>query len=230
MFYKKQLKGNSYERKTLSLTFDDGPGETMGDQTGPKTVRIAQYLYEEEISATFFCVGSTILKYPEILDSISYYGHTIGNHTYTHMNMVKGLADGEDILSEVSQTTQLIQKYSSEHIMFRAPWGEWSPEVADYLNDTIANANIYDGPFYWDIDGSDWSYWLENKSAEECAMRYLADILHEDKGIVLMHDSSADNVTARNNNLCYETIKILVPLLKKLGFKFISLKDFYIRK
>ncbi|MBX2924735.1 MAG: polysaccharide deacetylase family protein [Chitinophagaceae bacterium] len=225
MFYREQLKGNSCERKTLSFTFDDGPGKTVGIGPGPKTVEIAQYLHDQEIPATFFCVGSTILKYTEVLDDISYYGHTIGNHTYSHMNMVNGLIEGKDIMSEISLTTQLIQKYSHGRILFRAPWGEWTAKVADYLNDNIMDANIYVGPFYWDIDGSDWNHWLKKQSAEECAMRYLTDIWQINKGIILMHDSSADSITAKDNNLCYETIKILVPLLKELGFKFVSLEE-----
>jgi peptidoglycan/xylan/chitin deacetylase (PgdA/CDA1 family) len=58
MFSTDQLKGLSLPEKTLCLTFDDGPGETEGDDPGPKTVQLAEYLTEQNISATFFMVGS----------------------------------------------------------------------------------------------------------------------------------------------------------------------------
>jgi peptidoglycan/xylan/chitin deacetylase (PgdA/CDA1 family) len=40
--------------KTLCLTFDDGPGETIGDGPGPKTLKLAKFLNKNGIRATFF--------------------------------------------------------------------------------------------------------------------------------------------------------------------------------
>jgi peptidoglycan/xylan/chitin deacetylase (PgdA/CDA1 family) len=57
MFSHFPLSGNSLPSKTLCLTFDDGPGETMRDGPEPKTVQLAEYLNEESIFATFFMVG-----------------------------------------------------------------------------------------------------------------------------------------------------------------------------
>jgi hypothetical protein len=40
-----------------------------------------------------------------------------------------------------------------------------------------------------------------------------------------MHDSTTDLVKARENNLTFETVMLLIPKLKDLGYSFISLKD-----
>lgn len=40
-----------------------------------------------------------------------------------------------------------------------------------------------------------------------------------------MHDSTTDLVKARENNLTFETVKLLIPKLKDLGYSFIPLKD-----
>jgi len=57
MFSLDQLTGSHLPEKTLCMTFDDGPGETPNDGPGPKTIPLAEYLYKENIPATFFCVG-----------------------------------------------------------------------------------------------------------------------------------------------------------------------------
>ena len=67
--------GTSLPNKTLSLTFDDGPGYSTGSFLGPQTLKIAKYLFEENIRATFFVVGKHVIKYPEVISKIKNYGH-----------------------------------------------------------------------------------------------------------------------------------------------------------
>ena len=61
----------------ISITFDDGPDETI-------TPKILSILEKNNIRAAFFCVGNKIEKYPEIFKSIVEKGHIIGNHSYSH--------------------------------------------------------------------------------------------------------------------------------------------------
>jgi hypothetical protein len=79
------------------------------------------------------------------------------------------------------------------------------------------------GPISWDIDKADWQFWQRGLTSEECANDYLQEIIRVGRGIVLMHDSTADYDQIKNNNLTYETIMILIPQLKALGFKFVNL-------
>src|SRR5712672_1415908 len=48
--------GLSLPEATISLTFDDGPGETDGEGSGPRTPELAQFLADQGIAATF-CGG-----------------------------------------------------------------------------------------------------------------------------------------------------------------------------
>ena len=40
-----------------------------------------------------------------------------------------------------------------------------------------------------------------------------------------MHDSTTDLLKARENNLTFETVKILIPKLREFGFSFVRLNE-----
>jgi len=228
MFAGINLNGAGLPPKTLCLTFDDGPGETAGDGPGPKTVRLAEYLAGEGLFVTFFFTGRHIAQYPGETQRVLQLGHTIGNHTYNHPDFLKpkSFEDGETMITEIEKTQQLISRfYNSKNIYFRAPYGSWSPEIADILNSQLSNDVNYIGPIGWDVNENDWLYWLNSLSPEECADAYLQSIEKTGRGIVIMHDSTTDNETMRLNNRTYETVKILIPQLKSRGYQFVRLNE-----
>lgn len=65
--------------KTVFLTFDDGPHPDI-------TPFVLEELARRKMTATFFCVGENVVRYPEIVEQILAGGHTIGNHTMRHTN------------------------------------------------------------------------------------------------------------------------------------------------
>ena len=225
MLSEKDLNGSLLPPKTLCLTFDDGPGETSNSSPGPKTLRIAEYLNENGISATFFMVGKHILQYPHVLPEVSKLGHIIGNHGFCHHRSFPELLENQwDYFSEILWTDELIRSYNaSNDIYFRAPWGAFSPELAIQFNTTIQNNLNHVGPFVWDIAGVDWYCWEKGISIEECVECYWEEIQAKDHGIVLMHDSTADLLNAKRNNSTFETLQILIPRLKDAGYNFVNL-------
>jgi peptidoglycan/xylan/chitin deacetylase (PgdA/CDA1 family) len=227
MFSPVSLNGSGLPEKTLCLTFDDGPGETAGEGPGPKTLRLAGYLRQEDITACFFMTGVHLAKFPGVAPQVSAWDHMIGNHSYTHSKPFPELFhDGWDIVSEIEMTDELIRKFNPDNrIYFRAPWGDWSEQVATVLNNKINNGLHHVGPFHWEIGAMDWNFWLRGDSCENCADYYLNEIQTKNRGIVLMHDSTTDLAKARENNLTYETIKILIPKLKSLGYSFVALNE-----
>ena len=68
--------------KRLYLTFDDGPDPVS-------TPRILDILNSHNVTATFFCTGSNVIKSPGLLTRIASEGHTIGNHGFSHLNGLK---------------------------------------------------------------------------------------------------------------------------------------------
>ena len=227
MFSLQNIYGTSLPKKTLCLTFDDGPSETIGNGPGPKTLKIAEYLNKHNIRATFFMVGKHIIQWPHILPEVARRGHIIGNHAFCHHLIFQQLlAKKWDFICEIEWTDNLIRDFNPNGtIYFRAPYGEFSSEVAKILNSNVNNDLNHIGPFGWDIDGGDWDYWENGKGSSECAQRYLDQIKTKDHGIVLMHDYTADLLKAKKNNLTFETIQILIPQLIDLGYKFIGIDE-----
>lgn len=70
------------QRKTVYLTFDDGPIPEVTDFVLDTLSRKR----DKPIPATFFCIGDNVRKYPEVFKRIIVQGHAVGNHTYNHLN------------------------------------------------------------------------------------------------------------------------------------------------
>jgi len=92
------------------LTFDDGPTEHL-------TWWILETLKQYNALATFFCVGENILQYPDYTQAIRKAGHTIGNHTYNHLNGFK---------TPVSEYVENVEKCGPlvNNLLFRPPYGK----------------------------------------------------------------------------------------------------------
>lgn len=226
------LTGSILPEKTVCLTFDDGPGQPFFKNTGPKTLEVAKYLHDEGIVATFFMVGKYIKKYPEIVKQVKELGHIIGHHTTNHPDMNREFSKGKSMVPELAETEQLIKEYITNNIIyFRPPFGRWNSEMSKQLNKGLQTKFNYLGPIGWHIDGSDWWFWskFDKGAATKCAEHYLKLIRAEKKGIILMHDSSANRYIwapiRKWNNKTLETVKIVVSELKKEGYSFVSLDE-----
>jgi peptidoglycan/xylan/chitin deacetylase (PgdA/CDA1 family) len=236
MFFNVDIKADALSPGTVCLTYDDGPGETPGDGPGPRSREIGQYLAERGIRATFFVMGRHAESLGGLLGQLSVWGHCVGNHTYSHPGLV-GLAErGGDVVSEIDQTDRLIRRHQRDEITFlRPPYGNWRQEtapgdpgrpvsiVAERLNASSLAAR-YVGPINWDISAEDYDYWRDGKSAEECAARYLRLIQEQQRGIVLMHDSS-ENLAMRSANRAFEVTRLVVSALSRRGYHFVGLDE-----
>ena len=67
------------EDKEIYLTFDDGPIPEV-------TPWILSQLEYYNAKATFFMVGDNMDKYPEIFKEVVNQEHSIGNHTFNHLD------------------------------------------------------------------------------------------------------------------------------------------------
>ncbi len=68
--------------KTLYLSFDDGPNPLV-------TEKVLELLKKYNAKASFFCKGKNAMLYPDILNKIISENHTIGNHTFMHLDAFK---------------------------------------------------------------------------------------------------------------------------------------------
>lgn len=107
--FPRRMWGFSRSVNTVYLTFDDGPNPDI-------TPWILDYLKQEDIKATFFCVGSNIIRYPELFERIKSEGHTVGNHTMSHDKGTN--VSFKDYKKSISDTQLLVKNN-----LFRPPYG-----------------------------------------------------------------------------------------------------------
>lgn len=99
--------------KKLYLTFDDGP-------TPEVTPWVLDELAAHGVKATFFCVGANVEKYPDLYQRVLDEGHTVGNHTYSH---ISAWEHGFDTwFKDFEKAEKLI-----ESKLIRPPYGKISP-------------------------------------------------------------------------------------------------------
>ena len=97
------------DRKSVYLTFDDGP-------TAELTLWILNCLKEEDVKATFFCVGENAKRNPEIIEEIKLNGHRLGNHTMYHEKGTN--SSKKDFLNSINQADNYLHSD-----LFRPPYG-----------------------------------------------------------------------------------------------------------
>jgi peptidoglycan-N-acetylglucosamine deacetylase len=211
-FSQKQLMGGSLPAKTVSLTFDDGPG--------PRTGELSTFLKGQGVRAAFFVQGSNARGKETLLQQLRDDGHVVANHSTNHPLLTK--LSPEQIFGEINGTQQIIAPFQEgKMMMFRAPFGGWSPRIGDEMNKTPISKYI--GSIFWDIGGdltathaADWACWAKknNLSVEECGRRYIQETVDKGRGIVLAHDVHGKTI---------DMFKLIVPELKKQNFKFVRI-------
>ena len=88
------------------------------------------------IKATFFCVGENILRNPELFEEIKRRGHSVGNHTMSHMQ--SSMVTTRTYLRNVKEAQELIGT-----TLFRPPHGIMRWGTAKLLKDHF-NIIMYD--------------------------------------------------------------------------------------
>jgi len=178
---------NSSE-KVVYLTFDDGPVPEV-------TPQVLSVLDDFNIKATFFCVGDNVNKYPELYREILLKGHSVGNHTFHHLNGFK--VEHEQYLNDVEQASQLIDSR-----LFRPPYGKLTRRGKKILEQKFQIV-------LWDVISYDYD---RNLSPSQV----LENVKHNSRNgsVILFHDS----VKAKNNML--SVLPDAINFLLAKGFRF----------
>jgi peptidoglycan/xylan/chitin deacetylase (PgdA/CDA1 family) len=231
MFFDVDIVGDRLPPGTLCFTYDDGPGRTEGgeDDPGPRTGELGAFLHSEGVPASFFAVGKNASEFGCILAGLRSHGHLVANHTYDHLSLPAFVAGGGDVRGQLARTDEVIRDHvEGRATFFRAPYGDWrlkgqvrSNVAADLNRSALATNHV--GPIGWDIDAGDVGFWRDGRPAEECVRAYLEAIECTGRGIVLMHDSTADIDEIRLRNRALGLARGLVPELRRRGYRFMRL-------
>jgi peptidoglycan/xylan/chitin deacetylase (PgdA/CDA1 family) len=127
----------------MALTYDDGPND-------PYTRRLLDVLARHNAKATFFLIGKYVRQRPDIVRAIQQAGHAIGNHTYTHPNLI--FASRARLRQELEDCGKALNDALGEYQpLFRPPFGGRTPKV---LN---AARRMGLEPVMWSVTAYDWS-------------------------------------------------------------------------
>ena len=162
----------------VALTFDDGPSL----QTTPV---ILEALRAGNVPATFFVLGQSVEKHPELLRRIVAEGHAVGIHACTHTPFV--LQSRRAIFREVAQTEAAIRRACPDAAIIpwvRPPHGFKSVTLLW----TLRRAGC--GLAAWSLDSRDY----RDSDPERITARVLER--SQAGAIVLLHDGPENAATA----------------------------------
>ncbi len=191
--------GDPAEHK-VALTFDDGPNE-------PYTSEILQILKRYNVHATFFMMGENIETYPETARAIVQAGHVIGNHSYSHKDLV--LDTNADVRRQIEKTDEIIQRVTGQRThLFRPPYGhedfltvhqatrlgyimvEWTVSARDWrkpgMPHIVSNVmrHVHNGSIILLHDGDKWRHGSDRSQTVDALPKLIMDLRQQGYDLV----------------------------------------------
>ena len=165
-------------QNTIYLTFD------CGYENG-NTEPILDALKKHDVKATFFVVGNFLETSPEIVKRMIAEGHTVGNHTYHHLDM-SSISSMDAFKKETQDVENLFEQITGTPItkFYRPPQGKYNIE-----NLKMAQELGYH-TFFWSLAYVD--RYQDKQPTKDEAFGKLLKRIHPG-AIVLLHSTSSTN-------------------------------------
>lgn len=195
----KKFFGNYYwdlpnQNKSIYLTFDDGP-------TPEITEWVLDLLQEQNVKATFFCIGKNIQSNPLLFERIKKEGHAIGNHTFNHVNGWK--TKNKQYINNVDICECLLNTDQTNSKLFRPPYGKITKSQSAILRNKGYKIIM------WDVLSADFDVTI---TPEKCLKNVVKNV--RSGSIIVFHDS-----VKAAKNMQYALPK-LIKFLKDNDFSF----------
>lgn len=186
--------------KEVVLTFDDGPWPV-------NTPAVLKALADECTKGLFFSVGKHATYHPEILRQVLAQGHTIGTHTWSHVNLNGKKMTEQMAKDEVEKGISAVKWAlgTNPSPFFRFPQLQHNPAIVSYFG----TRNV--AMFSTDIDSFDFRKGATPDKIIETVMTRLDKL---GKGIILMHDFQKHTG---------EALPALLARLKAGGYKVVQI-------
>lgn len=178
----------------MALTFDDGP-------VPEQTPWVLDILDKYNIRATFFCVGDNVSKYPELYAEVRRRGHSVGNHTFNHVQLLKVGREAYLANEEKGRETM-----GDDITLFRPPHGQLTPSMARCLG------RKYNKIVLWDVMPKDYDKNLTPDEVFDNVRRYVRN-----GSIIVFHDSIKAGERMRH------ALKMTIEMLLKEGYHFLTI-------
>ena len=154
--------------KILYLTFDDGPHPEA-------TPFVLKELKKHNALATFFCIGKNVVSYPAIYKQLINEGHSVGNHTYNHLNGWK--TSNDDYLKDIA-----LASHEIDSELFRPPYGRITSFQAKNLRSAMKGKEPK--VIMWDVLSGDFDI---DCTPQQCLANVLLATVSG--SIIIFHDS-----------------------------------------
>jgi peptidoglycan-N-acetylglucosamine deacetylase len=162
----------------IYLTFDDGPDPIH-------TPRILDILSTHGVKGTFFVIGESVEKHPELLKRIQAEGHAIGSHSFHHSHAWK--TNPWTSFRDFHRGHKAIVRQNISTNLWRPPYGK-----ANLLTLAYSLINKLD-LIYWTNDPQDYS---PNLDQSQLTNRLLKNPNPGD--IILLHDGRRTQLLSEN--------------------------------
>ena len=187
--------------KEVVLTFDDGPWPG-------NTPAVLKALDDQCTKGLFFSIGKHATYHPEILKQVLAAGHTVGAHTWSHVNLngkkMTEQMDKDEIEKGFSAVKWALGTDPAP--FFRFPELQHNPAMVTYLG----TRNV--AMFSCDIDSHDYKH---DSTPEKVVSTVMTELAKQGKGIILMHDFQKRTA---------EALPTLLKQLKAGGYKVVQIK------
>jgi peptidoglycan/xylan/chitin deacetylase (PgdA/CDA1 family) len=203
-WYGRTFTGLKPGTRQLALTYDDGPND-------PHTFRLLEVLARHSVKATFFLMGRFAKQRPDIARELTRAGHVVGNHTYSHPNLI--FASARQTRMQLLDCTQALTDAVGEHSrLFRPPFGGRRPSTL-----RIARAVGLE-PVMWNVTGYDW----KGKPAEYVERRVGQQVRGGD--VILLHDGGHMAFGTDRSQTVIATDR-LIARYKSEGYEFLTVPE-----
>jgi peptidoglycan/xylan/chitin deacetylase (PgdA/CDA1 family) len=201
--YGRTFTGLPAGTRKLALTYDDGPNDSY-------TLQLLEVLARHQVRATFFMIGRHVTAQSQIARAVAEDGHQIGNHTYTHPNLI--FCSPAQVREQIAACERALTDAVGEHARwFRPPYGGRRPDVLH----ACRRAGLE--PIMWRASSHDWSL----ASAEAIDRKVMRQIRGGD--VILMHDGGPTPGTDRSKTV--QATDVLIRRLKADGYEFTTIGE-----
>ena len=202
--YGRTFVGDRPGSRRLALTFDDGPND-------PHTLHLLDVLARHNVRATFFMIGSFVEQRPDIVRAVAEAGHAIGNHTFTHPNLI--FRHERDVRREIEACARALDNAGAPQAkLFRPPHGGRTPAVLR----TVRSLGLE--PIMWSVMAWDW----KPHPPEKVARLIQRQLRGGD--VILLHDGGHERMGADRSASVRATDLILQRYLGE-GYEFVVIPE-----
>jgi peptidoglycan/xylan/chitin deacetylase (PgdA/CDA1 family) len=203
-FFGRTFTGNAPSSRQIALTFDDGPSEVH-------TLKLLEVMDTYRVKGTFFMMGRHVALKPKVAEAVARAGHVIGNHTFTHPNLI--FCSPAKIRQEMADCEQALTDAVGEHSrLFRPPFGGRRPEVLRLVREAGCI------PVMWSVTAYDWK--------PTTASRIEAHVVRQMRGgrVILLHDGGHLDLNPDRSQTVIATAS-LIRRYQDQGFSFVTIPE-----